>query len=90
MLYTFDKKKQMLLKDVEYAKKLLIEGQIGRANEVAFKAIIEYKEDLGGENSVLLLPGYFILAEANIADGKLKKAEEFLIAAYWNFLKFHK
>ena len=60
--------------------------------------MIEYKEDLGGENSVLLLPGYFILAEANIgfkfyliiADGKLKKAEEFLIAAYWNFLKFNK
>lgn len=24
------------------------------------------------------------------ADGKLKKAEEFLIAAYWNFLKFSK
>lgn len=45
---------------------------------------------MGGENSVLLLPGYFILAEANIAEGKLKKAEEFLIAAYWNFLKFNK
>ena len=48
---------------------------------------------------MLLLPGYFILAEANIglqiifikiAEGKLKKAEEFLIAAYWNFLKFNK
>lgn len=60
--------------------------------------MIEFKEDLGGENSVLLLPGYFILAEANIgvsiwickAEGKLKKAEEFLIAAYWNFLKFSK
>lgn len=46
----------------------------------------------------MLLPGYFILAEANIgiqistyeAEGKLKKAEEFLIAAYWNFLKFSK
>lgn len=24
------------------------------------------------------------------AEGKLKKAEEFLIAAYWNFLKFNK
>ena len=31
-----------------------------------------------------------MLAEANIAEGKLKKAEEFLIAAYWNFLKFNK
>ena len=45
---------------------------------------------MGGENSVLLLPGYFILAESNILEGKLKKAEEFLIAAYWNFLKFNK
>ena len=36
-----------------------------------------------------LLPAYFILAEANICVGgiKLKKAEEFLIAAYWNLLK---
>jgi len=36
-----------------------------------------------------LLPAYFILAEANIGMGgaKLKKAEEFLIAANWNLLK---
>jgi len=35
-----------------------------------------------------LLPAYFLLAEANICLGgqKLKKAEEFLIAAYWNLL----
>ena len=34
-------------------------------------------------------PAYFILAEANIGPGgaRLKKAEEFLIAAYWNLLK---
>lgn len=42
-----------------------------------------------GENSIELLPAYFILAEANICLGgtRLKKAEEFLIAAYWNLLK---
>jgi len=89
----------MLLKEVELGKKYLIEGQTTKAHEIAFKALLEFKEDLGGENSVLLLPGYFILAEANIsiylwyiclAEGKLKKAEEFLIAAYWNFLKFNK
>jgi hypothetical protein len=36
------------------------------------------------------LPAYFILAEANINLGglRLKKAEEFLIAAHWNLLKF--
>jgi hypothetical protein len=56
----------MLLKEVELGKKYLIEGQPAKANELAFKALMEFKEDLGGENSVLLLPGYFILAEANI------------------------
>lgn len=42
------------------------------------------------ENSIELLPAYFILAEANIGMGgpRLKKAEEFLIAAHWNLLKF--
>ena len=37
-----------------------------------------------------MLPAYFVLAEANICLGgsRLKKAEEFLIAAYWNILKF--
>lgn len=42
------------------------------------------------DGSVELLPAYFILAEANICLGgnRLKKAEEFLIAAYWNKLKF--
>jgi hypothetical protein len=41
------------------------------------------------EDSIELLPAYFVLAEANISLGgaRLKKAEEFLIAAYWNLLK---
>ena len=48
------------------------------------------KKKTFGENSIELLPAYFILAEANICMGgsRLKKAEEFLIAAYWNLLKF--
>jgi len=37
---------------------------IKESYDVAFKAIVNYKEDLGGESSILLLPGYFILAEA--------------------------
>lgn len=42
------------------------------------------------EDSIELLPAYFVLAEANICHGgtRLKKAEEFLIAAYWNLLKY--
>ena len=31
-----------------------------------------------------------MLAEANIDEGRLKKAEDFLIAAYWNLLKHNK
>ncbi len=48
------------------------------------------KQKVFGENSIELLPAYFVLAEANICMGssRLKKAEEFLIAAYWNLLKF--
>ena len=48
------------------------------------------KTKVFGENSIELLPAYFVLAEANICMGgsRLKKAEEFLIAAYWNLLKF--
>jgi len=48
------------------------------------------KEGVFNEKSIELLPAYFILAEGNICMGgnKLKKAEEFLIAAYWNLLKF--
>lgn len=42
------------------------------------------------ENALELLPAYFILAEANIGMGgsRLKKAEQFLMAAKWNLLKF--
>lgn len=47
------------------------------------------KQKVFNEKSIELLPAYFILAEANIGLGgaKLKKAEEFLIAANWNLLK---
>lgn len=69
---------------------MLIEDDIDGAKELAIKTLSDLKEALGGESSILLIPGYVILAEANITDNKLKKAEEFLIAAYWNFLKFKK
>lgn len=47
------------------------------------------KEKIFMEDSIELLPAYFVLAEANIVNvpPRLKKAEEFLIAAYWNLLK---
>lgn len=48
------------------------------------------KNGVFNDNSIELLPAYFVLAEANICLGgnRLKKAEEFLIAAFWNHLKF--
>lgn len=50
----------------------------------------QIKLKIFAEDSIELLPAYFILAEANINLGglRLKKAEEFLIAAHWNLLKF--
>lgn len=50
----------------------------------------EEKEKLGGENSIFLLPGLFIITETHILEGRAKKAEEYLTAAYWNFLKHSK
>lgn len=69
---------------------MLIEDDIDGAKDLIMKTLSELKDQLGGESSILLLPGYVLLAEANIIDNKLKKAEEFLIAAYWNFLKYKK
>lgn len=50
---------------------------------------VTIKQGAFNDNSIELLPAYFVLAEANICLGgtRLKKAEEFLIAAYWNHLK---
>ena len=46
------------------------------------------KEKVFLEDSIELLPAYFVMAEANICLGgtRLKKAEEFLIAGFWNLL----
>jgi hypothetical protein len=50
----------------------------------------EEKDSLGGESSIFLLPGLFVLTETHIMEGRAKKAEEYLTAAYWNFLKYTK
>lgn len=41
------------------------------------------------EQSIELLPAFFVLATANICIGgsRLKKAENFLVSAFWNLLK---
>lgn len=76
---------------VDKAKQFIIHGQVEEANRHVYDKMTEtIKNKIFGENSIELLPAYFVLAEANICMGasRLKKAEEFLIAAYWNLLKF--
>lgn len=41
----------------------MIDGNTEAALDYAFKALMEHKEDLGGEGSIFLLPALFILAE---------------------------
>lgn len=76
---------------VYQAKRYIINGQIDEASKLVMdKMHGKIKEKIFMEDSIELLPAYFVLAEANICQGggRLKKAEEFLIAAYWNLLKY--
>lgn len=75
---------------IEEAKKFIIKDQYDEANRVVYDTMsLTIKQKVFTQKSIELLPAYFILAEANIGMGgaKLKKAEEFLIAANWNLLK---
>ena len=70
---------------------MIIDGHIEDANRLVYdKMTGTIKNKVFMEDSIELLPAYFVLAEANICLGstRLKKAEEFLIAAYWNLLKY--
>ena len=80
-------------KAVAEAKECIIQGQVEAASSHVYKKMndqIKVHKNFG-EKSIELLPAYFILAEANICRGGsyLKKAEEFLIAAYWNLLRYN-
>ena len=79
-----------LWNSVEQARRYIIHGRVEEANKLVFDTLqgvlsLEIFED----SAIELLPAYFIMAEANVCMGgaRLKKAEEFLIAAYWNLLK---
>lgn len=82
--------KAALQKDVNLAKRYLLENNMAKSAEISYNSILQNRQALGGENSILTLPGYFVLVEAKIAQGDLKNAEEFLIASYWTFLKYQK
>ena len=75
---------------IEQAKAFIIKDQYEEANKCVYDTMsLTIKQKIFNQKSIELLPAYFILAEANIGMGgaKLKKAEEFLIAANWNLLK---
>lgn len=76
---------------MEEAKRQIIRNNIIEAAELVknkMTTMIQI-EKVFDDDALELLPAYLILAEANICLGatRLKKAEEFLIAAYWNLLK---
>ena len=76
---------------MDKAKRLIINGHIDDAHRLVYDTMTgTIKKKVFMEDSIELLPAYFVLAEANICHGgsRLKKAEEFLIAAYWNLLKY--
>jgi len=76
---------------VMLAKRYIIDDNFQEAHKIVFELMRKKINDkVFVEGSMELLPPHFILAEANIGMGgaKLKKAETFLVAAYWNLLKF--
>lgn len=82
--------KVKLAKNVFEARKKIIAGLTQQAHDLIFNQLSEDKEKLGGQSSIALLPGLFIITETHIIEGRAKKAEEYLTAAYWNFLRYNK
>lgn len=84
------KQKEQINEAIVQAQKFIVNDQYDDANKIVYDTMsLTIKQKIFNEKSMELLPAYFILAEANIGMGgaKLKKAEEFLIAANWNLLK---
>jgi hypothetical protein len=75
---------------VDQAKRYIIHGRYQDANRLVYDTMTK---NIGPgcfeEQSIELLPAFFVLAEANICIGgsRLKKAENFLVSAFWNLLK---
>lgn len=86
--YAKEESLRLLYEGVRTAKTLIIRGNAEDANRHMFDLLQKVRGDFD-EAAVELLPAYFIMAEANVIMGgeRLKKAEQLLIAAYWNLLK---
>jgi len=73
-----------MMEAVDQAKRKIIHGKVEEANKLVFDKMTKLITDkVFSENSIELLPAYFVLAEANIIMGgsRLRRAEEFLISA---------
>lgn len=77
-------------KAVEQAKLLIIQNEYNQANRLVYDTMTQsINSGSFQEQSIELLPAFFVLATANICLGgaRLKKAENFLVSAFWNLLK---
>lgn len=73
---------------IAQSKRYIIHDRVEEANKLisdTIQSILSVYDD----SDIELLPAYFTMAEANVCMGgpKLKKAEQLLIAGYWNLLK---
>jgi len=71
---------------------MILEKSYIEANDKVHRKMMELTKNQNNvfdEDSIELLPAYFVLAIANIMMGgdKRKKAEDYLISAFWNLLK---
>ena len=72
------------------AQRYIIHTRYEDANRIVYNTIQRATKDGGfEEGSIELLPAFFAMATANICLGgsRLKKAENFLVSAFWNLLK---
>lgn len=84
--------KREITEIVWQAKKMILQKSYIEANDRVHRKMMELTKNQNNvfdEDSIELLPAYFVLAVANIMMGgdKRKKAEDYLISAFWNLLK---
>jgi len=83
-----ESEKEKIVREINKARRYLADGHTQKAIERANEAMKAVNKLFG--NSAELLPCYFVLAEAFIEEGKNKKAEDYLIQAYWSIVKHDK
>jgi len=84
-----------LNESVDEARRHLVENNPMLAFNILFDSLKkanekQTKDNEGDSVDKNFLPAYYLLGECNIKMGKLKQAQDFLIAAYWNSLKSNK